>query len=258
MDITVIIPIHEYNDTVKQYLTLAIESVKTQQVEPKLISIVSNKEINDQIKKDFNENIKFFNNTGSLKYQDQINFAVSQCKTKYFSILGFDDTYTAIWFKNVEKYITHHPEISVYLPITRIIDINGEDIQMVNELALSGFVEERGIIDGESLEKYQDFSVNGGVFRVDDFLDVGGLKNSIELSFWYEFLLRAVSKSLSIMVIPRIGYKHLFGREGSMAVKYNETMDLEEKLYWIKIATKEAQYTKQRNKGYKYIPKEKK
>ena len=45
-------------------------------------------------------------NTGKDKsYVSNVNFALKNIKSEYFSILEYDDMYSSIWFKNVEEYI---------------------------------------------------------------------------------------------------------------------------------------------------------
>jgi hypothetical protein len=43
---------------------------------------------------------------------------------------------------------------------------------------------------------------------------------SIKLTFVYEFLLRLTYNSVSIMTIPKLGYKHTNMREGSIFWNY--------------------------------------
>ena len=86
-----------------------------------------------------------------------------------------------------------------------------------------------------------------------DGLAIGMLKPSIKLSFWYEFLLRATSKSLKIFVIPKNGYYHLVEREGSIMDQY-KYMDGKERSWWVKLASKEYYFDKERKESYNYIP----
>ena len=115
------------------------------------------------------------------------------------------------------------------------------------------FSNEMGVIDEDTLQSYYDFSVCGGVFRTDDFIEIGMLKPSIKLSFWYEFLLRATSKNLKIFVIPKNGCYHLVEREGSLLEQYKD-MDRKERSWWIKLANKEYYFDKERKTSYEYVP----
>ena len=258
-NITVIIPIHIYNDEVKKYLNKAINSVFIQTEPVDELMIVGPQEVIDGIKSDFKqENLRFLINTSKTDYCHQINFGVTNCKTKYFSILGFDDEYNETWFKNVNAYVKHMPDFSIFLPIVNFMDSDNNVIGKINEIIWAmSFSNEIGVIDADILQKYYDFSVCGGVFRTDDFIEAGMLKPSIELAFWYEFLLRAANESLKIYVIPRNGYYHLIDREDSILNQLNKKMDGAERAWWIKQATKEYYYKQERKESYKYVPEKK-
>ena len=83
-----------------------------------------------------------------------------------------------------------------------------------------------------------------------DFLSLGGLKASMELVFWYEFLMRALYKEKRVFVIPKIGYFHLVNRPGCMTTKYAETMSEKEADWWIDLAKKEYFFPQDRKKTY--------
>lgn len=252
-NISIIIPVHEYDESIKKYLERAVNSVNEQTVKPEKVFVVSSKKINDDVKEDFGDEVDYIVNKGSLDYCTQINVGVKECKTKYFSVLAFDDKYNKNWFRSVDKYIETMPEYSIYLPIVNFIDSDDKIMGFANELIWAmSFSNELGIIDADVLETYYDFSVSGGVFRVDDFIEVGGLKPSIKLSFWYEFLLRAVNNDIKIYVIPKSGYFQLIGREDSIMDIYSKTMDEKERSWWIKLASKEYLYKKERKKEYNY------
>lgn len=252
-NISIIIPVHEYDESIKKYLERAVNSVNEQTVKPEKVFVVSSKKINDDVKEDFGDEVDYIVNKGSLDYCTQINVGVKECKTKYFSVLAFDDKYNKNWFRSVDKYIKTMPEYSIYLPIVNFIDSDDKIMGFANELIWAmSFSNELGIIDADVLETYYDFSVSGGVFRVDDFIEVGGLKPSIKLSFWYEFLLRAVNNDIKIYVIPKSGYFQLIGREDSIMDIYSKTMDEKERSWWIKLASKEYLYKKERKKEYNY------
>lgn len=258
-NITVVIPIHVYNDDVKSYLDKAIASVLVQTDTEAKIMIVGPQEVIDGIKKDFkSDQITFTLNEGKTDYCNQINLAVRHCNTKYFSILGFDDQYSKTWFKNVKAYIDSMPEFSIFLPIVNFINKDDMIVGTINEIIWAmSFSNEIGIIDEESLQSYYDFSVSGGVFRTDDFIEAGMLKPSIELAFWYEFLMRATNQGLKIYVIPKNGYYQLVERENSISDLTDKSMSLEERAWWIKLATKEYYFKQERKPSYKYVPEKK-
>jgi hypothetical protein len=261
-DLTVIIPIHEYNEEFKKYLLDAVESTLKQTNSDfiETILIVSPEEVRDNLiilKELADPKIKYLINPGKTDYCNQINLAAKEIKTKYFSVLGFDDQYNLKWFDNVEKYIKNMPEISVYLPIINFVNKEDKIVATINEIIWAmAFVKdaELGVIDNNILQKYYDFSVSGGVFRTDDFIECGMLKPSINLCFWYEYLLRATNEGLKVFVIPKNGYYQTIEREGSLLDVLEKTMDVKERAWWIKLATKEYYFKKERKSSYVYTP----
>ena len=104
---------------------------------------------------------------------------------------------------------------------------------------------------------YQNFQTSGMVVKKSTYQDNGGFKPSFKLTFVYEFLLRLTYNSAQIMTIPRIGYKHMNLREGSIFWSYkngqNKITD-DEVTFWIESAKKEHFFTSDRN--IKYEPQE--
>ena len=63
-------------------------------------------------------------------------------------------------------------------------------------------------LDIEAVQDYLNFNMSGAVIRKKDFVSLGGLKTSMKLVFWYEFLLRALYKQKKFYVVPKVGYIH--------------------------------------------------
>jgi hypothetical protein len=83
--------------------------------------------------------------------------------------------------------------------------------------------------------------------------DFGGFKSSMKLTFVYEFLLRITYNSVRIMTIPKIGYKHMSMREGSIFWSYKNgesTITNEEVKFWISTAKKEYFFSNDRDIKY--------
>lgn len=253
-NLTVIIPIHTYDELVQKYLEKAINSVINQKETAEKILIVGPEDVIQTIKEFFKiEQIEYVINTEEIDYCNQINTGVKKCSTKYFSILGFDDEYSQTWFKNVDKYIKNMPDFSVFLPIVNFINKDNNIVGTANEVIWAmSFSNELGVIDEDTLESYYDFSVCGGIFRTDDFIYSGMLKPSIKLSFWYEFLLRTTNLGFKVFVIPKNGYFHLIDRENSLISSYNY-MTQDERAWWIKLANKEHYFKIERKKEYEYV-----
>ena len=253
-DIVVIIPVHEYNKDIQILLEDAVNSV------PKDIEVRLSyaKDLDKVLKQDFSEykNVSYFvNKKDNDNFQTLVNNAVGG--SKWFSILEFDDEYTPIWFKNVEKYIKYMPDVSIFLPLEDLIDEKTNNFEGNGNEApwASSFSNEIGYIDNDCLQNFFEFYLTGGVFNTDDWNEVGGLKESMKITFWYEFLLRATDKGKKVYVIPKVGYNHYIGRKDSLLDIYQKTITPDESKWWFDLARKEYHFKEDRKKTYG-IPKE--
>ena len=185
----------------------------------------------------------FVKNDGNTSYQAQVNLAVESVTTDYFSVLEFDDEYGLAYFRNAEKYIESYPDIDVFL--TMMIEVNekNEGIKLANETVWAqqfvGENGEMGYLNLNSLKQYSDFKLSGAVIKKSEFENLGKYKVNIKLTFMYEFLLRALNNASKIFTIPKIGYKHLSTREGSLFDGYLKTMLMEERKFWFETADKD-------------------
>ena len=183
-------------------------------------------------------------------YASQINYGVEQAKGTWVSLLEFDDEYSSIWFKNVKQYSESYPDVQMFLPVVVEVDDKGMFAGFTNEATFAAnFTQEMGFLTNETLQDYQNFQTAGSVIKKSVFEDFGGFKPSIKLTFVYEFLLRLSYNSVSIMTIPKLGYKHINMREGSIFWTYkngeNKMLDDEVK-FWIQTAKKEYFFTDDR------------
>jgi hypothetical protein len=255
-DIKVIIPLHIFNEETWKLLKDAIESV------PKEINILIScaKNIDD----DLMQKIAEYKNVTIKKADDDksdfcslVNNGVGD--TKWFSILEFDDVYTKIWFDNVKKYIDFYPQNSIFLPLEDIYNTaDGKFMGNGNEAPwASSFSNELGYIDLDCLQNFYDFYPTGGIYNTDDWKELGGLKPSIKVAFWYEFLLRATYNGKKVFIIPKVGYVHMVGREGSLFEIYKNEVDQKEITFYQRLAKKEYFFKQDRNKTYNPEKKEK-
>ena len=256
MNITTIIPIHKFDEKIGELLGKALESIKKQEGVDELpkVVIVYTPEIEAELKatiKDVKDlNILHVINKGGADYQTQVNLAVKSLETDYFSVLEFDDEYSNAFFKNAMKYINSYPEVDVFL--TMMIEVNekGQGIKLTNETVWAqqfvGENGELGYLNLNALKQYTDFKLSGAIIKKSEFENLGGYKTNIKLTFMYEFLLRALHNTCKIFSIPKIAYKHLAVREGSLFDEYQKNMSMEERKFWFDTAGKESNFTTDR------------
>ena len=256
MNITVIIPVHEYNEKIQSLLDKAIESVLKQEKLEKLpeVIVVSPLGLQGLIEycSKYNDTLKLrlINHEGKSDYQSQVNFGVENITTDYFSVLEFDDEYSTTFFRNSGKYIEAYKDVDVFL--TMMIEVNelNQGIKLTNETVWAqqfvGENGEMGYLNTQALKQYTDFKLSGGVIKKSEFINLGKYKVNIKLTFMYEFLLRALNNACKIFSIPKIGYKHLATRENSMFDVYLKTMPVPERKFWFETATMEANITSDR------------
>jgi len=253
--ISVLVPVHKLEE---EYLTRCIESIKNQKVKPHEVLFITsndkdvNKFLTDYDYGDLKEITKVIENeTGNYDFQSQINYGVEKSSNDYFTFVEYDDELSPIWIKNGLEYSESYPEVGVFLPIVYETDENGKFISFTNEsIWAKDFTEQPGYLDNNTLQRVQNFNFDGMVVKKELFLENGGLKKNIKLTFTYEFLLRMSYLSIPIMVIPKLGYKHTNNREGSLFVEYKNTIDVLESRFWIGKAKKEYFFTEDREITY--------
>ena len=195
--------------------------------------------------------VNFIENKGDFDFSSQVNLGVKNAKSKWVSILEFDDEYSSIWFKNVNRFVKAYPEVDAFLPLVVDTDEKGMFVGFTNEATFAASLNsEIGYLTNDVLMAYQNFQSSGMVIKKETYLENGGFKSSMRLTFVYEFLLRLTYNSVNIMTIPRIGYKHMNLREGSIFWNYkngNEKISDKEVSFWIESAKKEHFFTSDRN-----------
>lgn len=246
--IAVIIPMHEFGEENIKLLNKAIDSVP----EGFRILLSTPKSTSEKDIKDVSNRVQLLQETDGSSFAELVNAAVAKVEEKWFSILEFDDTYTPIWESNAMKYIEYMPDTSVFMFLEDIVDFNnGKYIGFGNEVAwASSFSNEIGYVDNDCLQNYFDFYMTGSIFNVADWNKVGGLKPSIKISFWYEWLLRITKDNNKVYVIPKVGYNHSLGRKDSIVEIYKKTVSDEEVQWWFDLAKRECLFREDRNKTY--------
>ena len=244
----VVIPVHTVDDDVKKMLPRALDTVPSGfdiriscafGLKGELEQIVGKKKV------EFVENEEGGNNN----FQALVNRAIDGYK--WFSILEFDDIYSPIWKKNILAYVEHKPDTSVLMCMEDLVDDKMEFVGFGNDAPwASSFSDEIGYIDNECLKSYFDFYMTGSLFNADDWKSIGGLKESMKLTFWYEFLLRATNLGKKVFVMPKVGYIHTIGRKNSLTDIYKDTLSDTEGQWWFDTARHEYFYKEDRKKEF--------
>ena len=238
----------------EDYFNKAITSIKDQQVGVEELLIVHTQEeslvtfLDGYDFGDINVTKLLWDKTPN--YSEQVNYGIKNSKGKWISLFEFDDEYSSIWFKNVLKYTEAYPEVQMFLPVVVETDEKGVFAGFTNEATFAAnFTQEVGYLTNDTLQNYQNFQTAGSVFKKEIIEDFGGFKPSIKLTFIYELLLRLTYNSVSIMTIPKLGYKHTNMREGSIFwnYKYGESVMSEDEVkFWIQTAKREYFFVEDR------------
>ena len=248
LSLSIILPIKSSKSRdFNEYFEKAITSIKSQTVDIEELVIVHSSEeslVEHLNGYDFGTlNVTKLLWDKETSYAEQVNYGIKNAKGTWISLFEFDDEYASIWFKNVKKYIDSYPETQVFLPVVVETDEKGLFAGFTNEATFAAnFSQEMGFLTNETLQDYQNFQTAGAVIKKQVIEDFGGFKPSIKLTFVYEFLLRLTYNSVSIMTIPRLGYKHTNMREGSIFwnYKFGENKMLEDEVkFWVQTAKKE-------------------
>ena len=147
-----------------------------------------------------------------------------------------------------------YKNVEAFLPIVVDIDDKMVFAGFTNEATFAQNISsEMGILTNETLQNFQNFQISGMVFQKEKFLEVGGIKSNLKLTFGYELFLRLTHNSARIMTIPRIGYKHMNLREGSIFWNYKNgenRLTQDEARFWIETAKKEYFFNSERDIQY--------
>ena len=259
LSLSVILPIKSSKaKDFDEYFEKAISSLKNQTVGFEELVIVHTQEeslINHLNSYDFGDlNVTKLLWDKDPSYANQVNYGIKNAKGTWVSLFEFDDEYSSIWFKNVQKYVESFPDVQMFLPVVVETDEKGLFAGFTNEATFAAnFSQEMGILTNDTLQEYQNFQTAGSVFKKSIIEDFGGFKPSIKLTFIYELLLRLTYNSVSIMTIPRLGYKHVNLREGSVFWNYKFGVDKmieDEVKFWIQTAKREYFFTDDRSIKY--------
>jgi hypothetical protein len=256
-NISIILPIHKFDEDYSKMMENAISSISTFHNDVKLLIVCPN-EIEKEISKQTtsaNIETRIITSNKITDFCGLVNLGATNCDTEWFSILEVDDEYKAIWLKSMNEYIQAYPEVSVFLPIVKDINSEGEFISFTNESVWAyGFSEKQGFLENEILLEYQNYQISGGLYRTKVFIDNGLLKENIKLTFGYELFLRLTYNDVKIMTIPRVGYQHVNFREDSLFWNYKNQPEFllseNEASFWIDTAKREFFFKNKRDINY--------
>lgn len=254
MNTTVVIPIHSLDQSTKEMLDTALESLNTQRDKNFQTALVCSQEVAKEWKDTLEGyTAKVVVNKGNTDYASQINYFVeNHLDTPYFSILQFDDTYFDNYIMNINKYVESHPECDLLTPIVYETDKENQYIGFSNESVWAyGHMDKFGEFDLENVKNNQfyNYNMNGFTMKGETFIEIGGLKSNFKMFMGYEFLLRFLNLGYNAMVIPKLGFTHKNGREGSI-FEQNKNMTEIEKRFWYNKALVEYHYTDDRDITY--------
>lgn len=247
-ELVIIIPMHEFGKENIELLNKAVASVP----ENHKVYLSVKKGTAKASLNGISERLQVISESEGDTFCELVNAAVENIPAHWFSILEYDDEYTKIWADNAKLYMQCKPDTSVFMFLEDIVDYNDRKyIGFGNEAPLAAaFSNELGYIDNESLQNYFNFYMTGSIFNRDDWNEVGGLKKSIKVTFWYEWLLRTTNKGKKIYVIPKVGYTHKLNRNGSLTERYKNELETEEIDWWFDLAKREYLFKEDRNKVY--------
>lgn len=254
-NITVIIPVHVLDDLHLEMLNNALKSVEDfhndiyvtvvcpENVAIKLANLSEKLEI------------KILKNGGDTDFCSQVNLAIEDCKTEWFSILEMDDEFMSTWLKSMNDHMLAYKEVDVFLPVVKDVNVEGKFLSFTNESVWAyGFAEKQGYLDNEILLDFQNYQINGGLYKTEKVKEYGKLKENIKLTFGYEFLLRLTHNSVKVMTVPRVCYRHVNFRENSLFWNYKNNdsykLDENEVKFWLDTAKKEFFFKNKRDVKY--------
>ena len=255
-NISVILPLHMVDDSIKEYFGKAIVSLQKQQVGVDELVIVvpaDNKELIEFVDGFDYKNVlrRVILNPGKTDFPSQFNLGVQEAKSEWVSLLEVDDIYSDIWFKNVVKYRNTYKDVGLFMPIVVEVNKIGDFQGFTNETVwASQFSDKMGVLDFNTLLEYENFNFAGMVIKKEYIESFGGIKTNVKLTFMYEFLLRMLNKGVEQMTIPKFGYQHMNQRDGSLFNEMVKDMTPTEGKWWLSLAKRECYQIKERDITY--------
>ena len=123
-DITVVIPVHVYDEEVANLLDNAIKSV------PKDVKVIISTDDKFDLRTSTVKDRRVTwvaNETEDTSFQNLVNLGVKEVKTDWFSILEFDDVYTPIWFDSCERYQKFNKKYNAFFPLVDLYAVKDKN-----------------------------------------------------------------------------------------------------------------------------------
>ena len=176
-DVSVILPIKSSKaNGFSEYFEKAMASLKNQTIKINELIIVHTDEtslVEFLGQFDFGDlTVKKLVWTKDPNFSEQVNHGVRSSESKWVSLLEFDDEYSNIWFKNVNKFTIAHPKVDAFLPIVIDTDEKEQFAGFTNEATFAlNIAEEMGVLSNETLQTYQNFQISGMVIKKTSLID---------------------------------------------------------------------------------------
>jgi hypothetical protein len=254
-NITIILPIHKWDEEHSYMFNNAFQSVEQFYNDVKLLIVGPNNVLSNININETNLEYRFVENNDKTDFCSQLNFAIDNCDTEWFSILEIDDEYTKNWLSSMSTYMRENTDVSVFLSLVKDINTEGKFLSYTNESTWAyGFTDKQGFLDNQALLEYQNFQISGGLYKTSVVREYGKFKENIKLTFGYEFLLRLTHNNIIVMTVPRVGYQHVNFRENSLFWSYKNSEEVklsqDEVKFWLDTAKKEFFFKNIRDINY--------
>lgn len=263
MKLSIFIPIHELKKEEAPLLNTALNSLASQRISDFKVDILTTEESKEVVSSVVDEFTSLDITThyveGDTRYQVMVNYyATDILSTDYFTILQYDDALNDNFVKIAMNYMESekYQDTDVFFNIIHNVDSKGKLYGFSNEMAWVGDrMDEQGVLDRRGVERdrLEVYSWCGAIIKKEIFKETIGFKLNLPVFFDAEFMLRLIEQGYKIFIIPRVMYKHLVNREGSIdSNNLKRYTDSNEVKWWLMTA-KNAAYTDV-DEEYNYQP----
>lgn len=249
MDLTIIMPIHEINnETDVELFNNAKESLEKQVNKDFTVIYVIQEDISLDLSLNGIES-KIIKRKEKFKYQTAVNLAVKEVNSSHFAILEFDDIFHSTYVKNFYDHLNNQKaDVDLYLNIVFEVNKENQMMGLRNESAwIVNKMQKLGFLDFDSVKQIVgSFNLVGAIFSKESYLNVGGLKENLEIFFNQEFILRFLNNGYDVYVIPKIMVNHMHFRDQSYFDICDKKFNEDQKRGYFNIIYKEYLFNQDR------------